>query len=149
MDKIVIEPHIGIGKLKLGMKREEVHQLFGPEFETVNDEEIGIVDFYFSETIQIHYDENLQVEFIDLVYDLSNEFEVVFNGMDVFKTPANDLVNEIAKITPYDGTSELPYEYIFKEIDLELWREILPEEDDEDGLYFDTVGIGVKGYFND
>ena len=51
--------------------------------------------------------------------------------------------------TDYDRKdSEVPFSFVFSELELSFWRPTIPEDEfDEDGRFFETVGIGVKGYY--
>jgi hypothetical protein len=45
---------------------------------------------------------------------------------------------------------EIPYSYIFRSLQLSLWRPVLPSSpSDAEGRYFSTIGIGVRGYYDD
>ena len=136
-----IIPKVGIGPIKLGMSRIEVEGIFGqPEHES--NERIG----YYS-GFMIDFDENHKVEFIELAK--SNNFSATLNGVNLHEVSAIDAVNYVSKIDNFDKTEpEQGYSYIFKGIQLSLWRGTMPEnEADDDGKYFEAVGIAVENYF--
>jgi len=69
------------------------------------------------------------------------------DGIDVFAIPASELVMRLDQKCRYDrGTDE--YSYIFHDWELALWRPAVPSTpDDEEGRYFSTISIGIRGYF--
>jgi hypothetical protein len=71
---------------------------------------------------------------------------VIYDGLDVFQTPAADLVEALSR-----GTRILPEEdgHLFTAPDLllSLWRPTAPEgPDDDEGKYFESVLIAKPGY---
>jgi hypothetical protein len=81
------------------------------------------------------------------------------NGVEIFKTPAPILIEKISNSTNSEfnkAGKEIPYSYVFPSIDLAVWRQVIPEKDEQteqisesdEGKYFWTIGIGVKGYYN-
>ena len=75
---------------------------------------------------------------------------MTYRGTDVFAQPAARLVELVAQDGPYDPDDpELGYSYIFPHLELALWRPVLPEgEEDPEGRYFSTIGVGRPGYFS-
>jgi hypothetical protein len=65
-------------------------------------------------------------------------------------TPVNDVVAYISRDAEFDMSHpEIPYSYLFRALQLSLWRPIVPESDrNTDDLYFATIGIGNEGYFD-
>ena len=48
-----------------------------------------------------------------------------------------------------DSHPELGYSYVYPALETALWRPVIPEsEDDAEGLTFETVGVGARGYFS-
>ena len=71
-------------------------------------------------------------------------------GIDVFSTPAAEVVTALeSEGHSFDATDpELGHTYVFPAIQVGLWRQVLPEaDDDEEGRYFDTVSAGRDGYY--
>lgn len=167
MHKLLIEPNVGIGKVKLGMTREEVHRVMGNNYFSFTRNAVNI-DAYYSSCFQINYDKNYVVEFIEMANGIAGHFQVVFEEVDVFKTKAEALVAYVEKFAGYDkdsAESKSGYSYIFKDIGLSLWRprvfkeEFLQEswfqelkqeikEDEMKYWYFEAVGLGRKGYWD-
>jgi len=141
MENFEIEPNIGVGPIKLGMHKSEVVKVFGkPEHE--HDNRSG----YFS-GFMVDFDESDKVEFIELAK--SDLFTSSFKGKSLHNIPASEAVEYICKLDDFDPNEpELGYSYIFKKLQLSLWRGTLPEnEQDKDGKYFEAVGVGVSNYF--
>ena len=165
--KFEIKPHIGANEITFGMSRNEVHKELGkPSF----SKDKSLIEFgefkihepakdgYYENELQISYDENEHVEFIEFSGKSAEHTQVFWNGIEIFKTPANQLLKLISANSKanYDKKdNEIPYSYIYKELDLALWRQVAPEVDEtlmdvpesDDGKYFWTVGIGSIGYY--
>lgn len=163
-----IIPHIGAGNLKLGQSRETFKEILGePEYSS----EKSVMDYgdfsipvpakdgYLENEIQITFDDDNKADFIEFSGRGARYTEVFLNEIEVFKTPASILINKIIESTQSDfdkEEAEIPYTYVFPKIDLSVWRQVVPELDEtieeipesDDGKYFWTIGIGVKGYYN-
>ncbi len=74
----------------------------------------------------------------------------LYKDIDIFVTPADDVVARIARDTAFDPNEpEIPYSYVFPELQLSLWRPVIPESDtDAEGRHFSTIGIGRRGYYD-
>ncbi len=141
MNKFEITPNIGVGPIKFGMNRAEVESVFGkPDF--INASRIGFMSGFF-----IDFDTNDKVEFIEVAD--SNEFEATYSGINLHKIKANEAVALVSKNHSYDSSDpELGYSYIFKGLQLSLWRGTLPENElDTDGMYFEAIGVASGDYF--
>ena len=71
-------------------------------------------------------------------------------GIDVFQTPAAEVVRAIVSAGhAFDDTDpEVGHAFVFKDLQVGLWRQVLPKDGgDRDGMYFDTVSVGVAGYY--
>lgn len=136
-----IVPNVGVGPIKLGMQRAEVEKIFGaPDYE--HDSRVS----YFS-GFMIDYNDSNNVEFIELAN--SEHFTASYEGKDLHRIPANEAVEFVSKFDSFDKNEpELGHSYIFKKLQLSLWRGTMPEnENDEDGKYFEAVGIAEANYF--
>lgn len=161
-----LKPHIGAGELKLGMQREEIHGILGnPEYSTEKSLmeyegfaiPVSAKDGYFKNELQITYDDGGRVNFIEFSGKDSEFVKVYLKDIDVFNTPAQQLIREISNLTnsAFDKDDEIPFFYVFPSIDLAVWRGVIPvgdehtEEipDSDEGKYFWTIGIGIKGYY--
>ena len=110
-----LEPNKGVGPIELGMMKSEVLEILGePEFE--NNKRLG-----FQSGFYVDIDANDKVEFIELAP--SEEYEVFYKGKNLHKAPAIDVVSLIQLDDKFDETDpELGYSYIFKKLQLSLWR---------------------------
>lgn len=161
-------PHTGAGAIHLGMTRQQVRLILGePETASMksifNYGEFSIdvpaKDGYFGNELQIHFDNQDKTEYIEFSGRNAKQTEVFVYGIDVFKTPAPVLIKKISEVSnaEYDSEDdEIPYSYIFPEIDLSVWRQVIPDCDEQrqevpesdQGKYFWTIGIGSKGYYS-
>lgn len=141
MKELSIIPHIGIGTLKLGMSPEEILETINQiciEFHSpkinnlqiskdVNEDDGSYYlryqnDFFF---FMVQYNNGHAIE-IGVDRQISEHTIVKLYDLDVFKTPAEELVLSLKKISPcsYDGTDEqLGTNYEFHRIGVRLWRE--------------------------
>lgn len=73
---------------------------------------------------------------------------VTYEGLDVFRTPAADLIHQLSA-THNVRVEEDGRLAILPDQSISFWRATLPEDDfDEDGKYFQTVLIAHQGYFD-
>jgi hypothetical protein len=106
-------------------------------------------DAFFNGGFQIFYEGNPPtVEYIELVREFG--FKARYQGADVFAMQAEELLAYVGKYAAFDPNDpELGYSYFFPELELSLWRPIMPASpDDDEGQYFTSIGIGVRGYFS-
>lgn len=167
IDIIEIKPYTSIGKIKLGMSSQEVNNIMKNNYKDIhinNGKEILLPP-----TFNIGYDKNDKAIFIELCRSYVPRDDIcpaIFKGVNVFTTKAKELISYIEKFYEYDKNDwELGCSYIFKDIDLALWRssifkeeylleswfQKLGQEEKEQELsyrYFETVIIGIKGYFD-
>ena len=160
-------PHVGASIIKLGMSREEIRSTLGkPEHSTEKSvfqfEEVAIqrpaMDGYFNSELQITFDDRGMADFIEFSGRGAKHTKVFLSGVDVFHTPAPDLIRTISAITKTEfdkDEEEMPYTYVFPDVDLGVWRQVVADQyedenqipESDDGKYFWTIGIGVKGYY--
>jgi hypothetical protein len=106
-------------------------------------------DAFFQNSFQVFYGgDQPTVEYIEL--SGGSAVRAFYGGLDVFATPADDVVEFISHDSAFDPNGrEIPYSYIFPDLQLSLWRPTIPESpSDTDGRYFCTIGIGRRGYYN-
>src|SRR5262249_18707060 len=140
-----------IGPVRLGASRGEVRTTMGSTphrfMKTRNAEHP--TETWHDNAFQVHYRGSPPtVDFIELAN--SAAFRVRYKDIDIFGTRASELVARLSAETPYDPNHrELGYSYIFPAIELSLWRQVMPESDDDRvGQFFDAVGLGIAGYFS-
>ena len=145
-----VQPLVGIGPVRLGMSRDEVHfAMHARETPFRKGATVTpLTDAFHQSAFQVFYARHAPiVEYIELSRDA--DFRVLYRGLDVFATLADEIAAFIARDASYNREGrEFPYSYIFHELQLSLWRPVLPK-DDESGRFFSTIGIGRKGYYND
>ncbi len=164
MEKFVLEPLVGIGVIQLLDSKAVVHEKLG-KTEAMGTE----TDYYFDNALQISYNKEAKVEFIE--FCASNTLSVEIFGINPFKLLANDLVHLLKeKNGPVFNKRDAPFTYNFKSISIGIFREssedeilesieaskadgtyeadkVWLHEDLEKFKYFQTIGIGVKGYY--
>lgn len=120
MKTIVVQHHKGIGKILFGMSRKEVEEKI---CEKVTNE-------YRYENVEVKYDEYCIEYKDDVVVEINiTNFEksnVVLNGIDLFYTKAEDILDSLKLISDYDCDCEdknLGMTYHFKNLGLVLYRE--------------------------
>jgi hypothetical protein len=146
-----VQPFIGVGPVRLGMSRDEVRRVM-PEpakpfrkAPTLRHE----TDAFHKSAFQVFYEgDHPTVEYIEL--SRGSVVRAVYGGLDVFATPADEVVAHISRDSEFDQSDpEIPYSYLFRGLQLSLWRPTIPESDtDTDGRYFSTIGIGKRGYYD-
>lgn len=152
MPDYIVEPFVGVGPVRLGMSRDEVcGAMRQPPRQLRKGAPSGpVIDAFHQCAFQVFYTgEQATVEFIELSRD--GDFRAFYRELDVFSTPADEVVAFISRDARYDEAArEFPYSYIFRGLQLSLWRPVVPESNMENqGRYFSTIGVGRKGYFDD
>lgn len=141
-------------QIDFGWSREKVLNTLGPP-----DSVLGKPEWYFYKGVDfsLYYGDKDFVEYIEIANPKNQSKSIVLTidnfRIDIFNTPASSLIDSIEKSTAekHDiDCSEVPYSFVFLKYELSLWRPTIPENpDDEDGKYFESLGIGVKGYFSE
>lgn len=120
MDKLIIEPGRGIGKLRLGMTQTEVNEII-QSYKKEYEEGTSFFGF-FENAFKFEYDHDGKVKFIEILYEFQHFFECTCYDLDVFHTKANELVQGLNRISTHEKDTEGETSYIFAEIGLSLWR---------------------------
>jgi hypothetical protein len=141
-----VRPHEGVGPLRLGMTRNECRAAFGgtydefrkpPDNDRTTDEFLGAVHVY--------YDDEDRAEYIEV--SRMPAVRPRFHGIALLELEPARAVAAVARHAPFDENDpELGYSYIFKPLDLSLWRPV-DEENEPEGRTFMTVGVGRVGYY--
>lgn len=164
MEMITVMPKQGIGLIKLGMNKEEVERC-RQEYNTMFFNENRCTEF-FKGTFKVEYDNEGKVIFIELSsIKGEQEFTCSIMDIDIFETKAEELVEKIDIVSPYDRNDwELGFSYHFPDLGLCFWRpNIFKDSDMEEewfkahdkeeqesylkDQYFRTVAIAVDGYW--
>ncbi|MCG8477092.1 MAG: hypothetical protein MI784_16615 [Cytophagales bacterium] len=165
MKQIQLVPLQGAGKLAFGMSRSDVEKEMGKPFRRFRENEEllpdePLIDSYFDDQWKIFYDENDQVEYMEFSAFRSEDLKVMFEQIDIFTVPAEGLVSTFESVcgkTCDEELSNQPYSFVFGELELQLWRSVIPEDyepiepDDEygKGEFFTHLGVGRKGFFTE
>ncbi|MCQ4088398.1 hypothetical protein [Saccharibacillus sp. JS10] len=119
-DQLIIEPGIGIGKVKLGMTQSEIEEAV--QYYKKNYEAGTNYFDFFEHSFKVEYDANGKAEFIEIVAEFEDFFECTCYGLHVFKTKADQLISALNEISKYSQDVSDEYQYIFGDIGLNLWR---------------------------
>ena len=141
-----VQPLVGVLPVRLGMSRGEVRAAMNvpPDEYRKGADDRHTTDAFHGGFHVFYAGEQPSVEYIELSRD--SGFDAVFDGVKVFDVPADDLVSQLTRLTAFDPTDpELGYSFVFPKWELALWRPVTLAEE---GRYFSTVGIGVRGYFS-
>src|SRR5215475_917071 len=127
-------PLEGIGPILLGMSRAESRSAMGIQPDTFRKgvDSPTLTDAYDNQGFHVYFDDDERVEYIEI---FPSRMSAVYKGVPVFQTKADELVAIITKDSHYDNDDpELGFSYVFPELELSLWRPIIPESED-DGEY--------------
>jgi hypothetical protein len=150
-----VVPHEGVGPVRLGMSRQaarEAMERAGVPLPPVHVEVAR--DDYHNAGFQVSYDASGIVEYVELYR--GEPFVTRYRGVDVFATAADEMVALVAETAPYDRDDpDVGFSYVFRALDLSLWRPVMPEDCEEDdepdeydcGRVFTTIGVGRRGYY--
>ncbi|MEZ9345216.1 hypothetical protein AB4165_21920, partial [Vibrio cyclitrophicus] len=101
---------------------------------------------HFLDGLMVDFDNEGRVEFIEAA--VSELFSTTLLGFDVHRALATNVLERIQLEGNYDHSDpELGYSYVFKELQLSFWRPTLPDLEEGEGLYFQSVAIASEGYF--
>ena len=129
-----IKPGISIGPIQIGMGANEVMELWGKP-QSIHGNRWMYHDGFF-----IDYGEYNKVEFIEI--GKSNKYSIVLDGHDLHKTNANKAIEIVSKFDDYDrNESDLGFGYVFKKIQISLWRGSIEME------FFEAIGQAAPRYF--
>ena len=147
MIEFAIEPLIGIGPIRLGSSRAEVHAIFGDPVKHPSDTREMYLDGFF-----VEYDETGRVEFIELAR--SDQYRATFLGIALHDVPAEHAIALVSNLDPRNSDDPKPgHSYTFLRLQLSLWRGTVPElgqsADNPDGRYFEAVAVARVGYFTE
>jgi hypothetical protein len=147
-----VVPFVGIGQIRFGMIRQDVRSVLPDPVSSFARWQAApnSTDAFLDHAFQVDYNAAGEVEYIEL--SRRGPFDVFYKGTNVFVTEVVQLVDFIFLDAPYDDDDpELGSSYIFPRLALSLWRENVPEDnldEDDQGQFFDTVGIGKPGYYD-
>ena len=157
MTEFTIIPVEKAGPVSLGMNRQQVRAALNVPVVSFKktSTSASATDAFLEHTFQVFYDENDCAEYIEL--SNGGPFIALYKGVSVFETKADDLVVLVSQDASVNlNDPELGYSFVFPTLELSLWRASLPENDEDEeyqdeempGLFFDTIGIGKRGYYS-
>ncbi len=145
MIEFAIEPLVGVGPIRLGSSRAQVHAILGAPVKPPRDKREMYFDGFF-----VDYDEAGDVQFIELAR--SDVYRATFLGIALHEVPAERAIALVSSLDSYDPNDPEPgYSYTFLRLQLSLWRGTVPDldqsADDPDGRHFEAIGVARPGYF--
>ena len=156
-----VTPLVGVGPVRFGMSRQDARDALDVPVLSFKKgpSSTSPTDAFLENAFQVFYDEDNCVEFIEL--SRGGPFTILYQGTNVFETTAEELLGVVARDMGYDkDRPDQGYSFIFPEVELSLWRQSLPEDEEDDeyvmdgeeyekpGTYFDTIGVGTSGYYS-
>lgn len=139
MRTLHVIPFEGIGLLKLGMSPEQILDAITEEWSNLNlfgnnniqiskdteDDGYSLRYIKGSFFFMVYYINDRAVE-ISVDREMSNRMNVVLYDVDVFNTPAEEVINSVRHFSKYSYDAEdelLSTNYVFNDIGIRLWRE--------------------------
>ncbi|GKU77079.1 hypothetical protein [Paenibacillus sp. L3-i20] len=165
-EPFIITPNVGVGPIKIGMCKSEVDAIVKLNSKERRTDRMHSPSLFNCVFAHFEYDSEDRLSFIALENNYTEDGIVcLYNGIDVFRTKADELVAKLDKLSPYDRNNpELGYSYIFNELNICLWRpSVITEEDlhserflemslenqqyEKRYLYFTQILVTASGYY--
>lgn len=139
-----VTPGVGVLPVLFAHSEEDVRRVLGEP-----QREVPGFWHYFDNCMQINFT-NGKVNFVELSW-CDSHFDVKYEGVSVFHTLADEVVRLISGAYPVAE----PDTFIDLELDLGLWRPVLPSSRPPDapydeyrnGLYWLTIGLGHGDFY--
>lgn len=139
MEKLLIEPGVGIGQIKLGMTRAEVDSIV--EQYVYKYKKGTEYPIFFEYVFKIEYDKSGKVKFIEVTSDIKIFFKCICYEVDVFNTKADSLISRISQEADYAEDTSGETQYLFIDIGLSLWRASVLKEEDMQENWFKEMDV--------
>ena len=146
-----IEPGVGMGPVRLGMRRSEVVMALGePEREHPDWLGVGMELYWFGASFSASLDGEGTVGALEM--NRGGAVVAVFRGVDVLAAPASEAIDVFESSVGPGEYRENCYSFEFHNVRLWLWRQSLPGDSDIDdpqfrgGLHWDSVCISLDSY---
>src|SRR5208283_1629982 len=133
------------GPIRFGMSRKQVAEVMSKEKGALPLSKRGEIDCFFQACFQISYTPREEVDFIEVA---SGGPQLIFQGADLFKLSAADLVRHVEKVDKADlDLCKPPSDYLFLKLILTLSE---PRFDNEphSGIpdRYEAIGLGNEKY---
>ncbi|WP_444930812.1 hypothetical protein ACJJIF_03230 [Microbulbifer sp. SSSA002] len=142
--KFEVQPEIGIGPVKLGMDRTSAIASMGLEPDSFMKTPMSQhpTDSFYEAGFQIFYEgETPKVESIELSRGCG--FEATLSGENILDLSVSEVLLKIeSAIGLKPKTEDEGYTFEIPGLGLWLWRQS-NDTNDEEGLYFSTIGVGA------
>lgn len=138
-----IEPLIGLHRILFGMSYDEVVRLCGDPAQQRIIQSTRVARW--SDGFLVHF--NPAVEFIE-VSRIAAVSATLFD-LALLELLADDVLQRLVeKGHSYGADTEDGHSFVFDRLQIGLWRATKPaDEHDQEGRYFDAVGLGRSGYY--
>lgn len=140
-EKFEIIPMTSVGPVKIDMSEKEVEQVMGKSiFERKSRKEY--LDGFF-----VIYDSAGHVKYITVTD--SEKYDIDFKGFNPLKISSHEALKLFEAYDSYDASHhEVGYLFIFKKLQMGLWRGVMYEDEEETiERKFEALGVGRAGYY--
>jgi hypothetical protein len=139
--KFIIEPHVGVGALKLGMARSEVRATLQPQVveNTVKSTSKIPMDAFYDACVQVFYDDYEICEAIELY----SPIRTLFAGMSVFETSYEVLRALVSKMDEH--IAEKPDGFTSIDCGLSVYA---PMRSEQPELPPESIIVFKRGYYS-
>lgn len=151
---IDLHPPVEAAGIHLGMTRSEARRrcaALGEPAEFRRSREANpslIVERASGLSIFVYFDDGNAVEAVEFGRPCDDEDIVRYRGLDIFSTPAGELVKRLQNQGRID-IAEQGCSVTAPDLLLALWRPVVPEgPDDDDGRFFESVLVAHPNYYS-
>ncbi|MFF4541062.1 hypothetical protein [Streptomyces aureus] len=144
-------PPIGVGPLRIGMPRQSANtaldSLRDPSAISESDKPGQHVFRPSGLMISIQCTRD-RLEAVELGRPSTQTDRVTFQGLDIFATPARELVQRMAEHTPIEADPDDPASFTAADLLLGFWRPFAADDEpeEEQGYFFSSVLLARPGY---
>ena len=142
MTDVEITPGVGVGPIRIGQERSEVHQSAGPpdsQFRKTGQSPT-LTDVYASLGVHVYYTKLETVEFLE-TFAVEGVRHIV-SGLCGFTVEVDRLISALSSQGHVYSQDE-GFSFTFPDIGVTLWRS------DIDAEYFETIGVAHTEYFGE
>lgn len=148
---LILDPPRAAGPLRIGMPIEEAFRVVSElpgRIERPGDPSGGhLVHYESGLSISVWAARDHLVDAVE-VWRPERDVRVLFGDLDVFGTPADDLIAALAAVARVDVEHE-GARVTAPDLLLALWRPFVQDDpNDEDGKHFSSVLIAAPGYYD-